>query len=94
MGFDSLELGVGMQRWGLTALNWVWEYRGGVQEPRTVCGHAEVGLDSLELGANGLPFILSHTKQDCQLAKQVFQACLNLLINWTFSWKNHARRIF
>ena len=31
VGFNSLELGVGMQRRGLTALNWVWACRGGVQ---------------------------------------------------------------
>jgi hypothetical protein len=36
VGINSLELGVGMQRWGSTALNWVWACRGGV--------------DSLELG--------------------------------------------
>ena len=35
--FDCLELGVGMQSFGSTALNWG-------------CGHAEVGFDSLELG--------------------------------------------
>ena len=36
--------------WGLTSLNWVWACRGGVQQPRTVCGHAEEGFDSFELG--------------------------------------------
>ena len=33
-----------------TASNWVWACRGGVRQPRTGCGHAEVGFDSLELG--------------------------------------------
>jgi hypothetical protein len=35
--FDSVELGVGMPK-------------GGVQQPRTECGHAEEGFDSLKLG--------------------------------------------
>jgi hypothetical protein len=30
-GFNSLEQGVGMQKWGLTALNWVWAYRAGLE---------------------------------------------------------------
>ena len=57
MGFDSLELGVGMQRWGF---NWVLACRGGVRQPchaevgfdshELRCGHAEEGFDSLELG--------------------------------------------
>jgi hypothetical protein len=57
VGFDSLELGVSMQRWDSTALNWVEEWfdslelcRGGVRKPLTECGHAEVRFDSLELG--------------------------------------------
>ena len=29
---------------------WVWACRGGVRQPGTGCGHAEVGFDSLELG--------------------------------------------
>ena len=33
VGFDILELGVGMQRWGSTALNWVWACGGGVRQP-------------------------------------------------------------
>jgi hypothetical protein len=63
LGFDSLELGVGIERWGSTASNWfrhaevgssawnwVWACRGEVRQPRTGCGHAEMGFDSLELG--------------------------------------------
>jgi hypothetical protein len=47
VGFDSLELGVDMQRWGI---NWVLACRGGVRQPGTWCGHVEMGLDSFELG--------------------------------------------
>ncbi len=47
---DSLELGVGIQRWGSTALNCMPTCRGGISLPCTGCGHAEVGFDSLELG--------------------------------------------
>jgi hypothetical protein len=38
--FDSIELGVGMQRWSSIALNWVWACRGGGWQPSTGCGHA------------------------------------------------------
>ena len=37
-----------MQRLNLTALNWVWACRGGVRQPGTGSGHAEVGF---KLGA-------------------------------------------
>ena len=47
IGVDSLELGVGMQRW---SLNWVLACRVGVRQPWTGCGHEEVGFDSCELG--------------------------------------------
>jgi hypothetical protein len=33
VGFDSLELGVGMQKWGSTALNCMLACRGGIRLP-------------------------------------------------------------
>ena len=38
--FDSLELGMVMQRESLTVWNWVWACRGGVIQSGTGCGHA------------------------------------------------------
>ena len=46
----ALSTYVGMQRWGLRVSNCVWASRGGVGESQTVCGHPEVGLESLKLG--------------------------------------------
>ncbi|ORU94726.1 MAG: hypothetical protein A6F71_09540 [Cycloclasticus sp. symbiont of Poecilosclerida sp. M] len=43
MEFDSLELGVGMQRWSLTVSS------GHAEGGSTGCGHGEVEFNSLEL---------------------------------------------
>ena len=62
---DSLELGVGVQRLGSTALNWVWACQPLYSHTqfKAGCGHAEVGFDSLELGVGmqrwGLNWVLA-----------------------------------